>query len=71
MELLIIFIICLIGGSSACIWCSRDQRKQEVRFNKPTRKAKKQAKVVKFKINEMVALELDEKLSLTYKEMKK
>lgn len=71
MTALIIFIICLIISVVACVWCRWDQNRIMARFNKPTKKTKKQAKVVKFKIDEMLALELDEKLSLTHKEMKK
>lgn len=66
MTALIIFIIMLIISVAACIWCSISQNKLLAKYKKPTKR--QLAKIVEMR--ELMNLELDEALSLTYKEMK-
>lgn len=72
MELLIIISICFVSATAACVWCWWDQKKIMTRYANPVKQPKKKlAKVVRFKMDELLALDLDDKLSLNYKEMKR
>lgn len=72
MELLIIISICFVSATAACVWCWWDQKKVMTRYANPVKQPKKKpAKVVRFKIDELLALELDEKLNLNLKEMQR
>lgn len=67
MTALIIFIIMLIISVIACVWCSKSQNRLLAKYKKPSKK--QLAKIVE--MHELMNLELDEVLSLTYKkEMK-
>lgn len=67
MTILIIVGIMAVISISACIWCSVSQKKIERRYRRPSKK--ELARIIEMK--ELMNLELDEALSLTYKEMKK
>lgn len=65
MNLLIILGSMAVISIAACVWCSISQRNMERRYRKPSKK--QLAKIVEMK--ELMALELDDALSLTFKEM--
>lgn len=67
MTILIIVAIMAVISISSCVWCSVSQKKIERRYRRPSKK--ELARIIEMK--ELMNLELDEALSLTYKEMKK
>lgn len=67
MTALIILIIMTAISVTACVWCSISQKKIERRYRRPSKK--ELARIIEMK--ELMNLELDDALSLTYKEMKK
>lgn len=59
MTALIILIIMLIISIAACSWASIDHKRNVERLGNPSRRTKKQAKVIRMKM-ELKSLEIDE-----------